>query len=115
MADQNPLQIHSNQRVSFAGKTGSGKTFLAQYLLRGFKRLIVIDPKMVLGTPKWNLQEPDNKLLKALKKGEPARLRFFNPPAINKDGEPIWDSIFELAWEVADVTVYIDEMYSVAL
>jgi hypothetical protein len=109
------LQILSSQRVSFAGKTGSGKTFLAQYLLRGFKRLVVIDPKMSLGTPKWNLDVPDRKVIKALEKGEPGRIRYWIPPEISKSGEPVWDSIFEWVWTLGDVAVYIDEMYSVAL
>lgn len=110
-SDQETLKIHGNQRVAFAGKTGSGKTFLAQYLLRSFSRLLVVDPKMSLGIPKWNLLEPERKIVKELEKGGSGRLRFYDPPAVNKDGEPVWDSIFELAWQLGDVTVYIDEMY----
>ncbi len=109
------LKISSADRIAFAGKTGSGKTFLAQYLLRTFKRLIVIDPKMVLGIPKWNLEDLDAKNLKALRKGEGARIRVYNPPAVDKDGYPVWDAIFELAWDLGNLTVYIDEMYSVAI
>lgn len=107
------MRITSSQRVAFAGKTGSGKTFLARYLTRSFKRLIVVDPKMVLGIPQWGLEPLSAKNLKELRKGEGARVRVWEPPTVDKDGFPIWDAIFELAWELGNITVYIDEMYSV--
>lgn len=112
---EKPLKLMSNDRVAFAGKTGSGKTFLARYLTRTFKRLIVVDPKMTLGIPNWNLQDLDAKGLKELRNGRGARVRFWNPPKVNANGEPVWDDIFELAWELGDITVYIDEMYAVCL
>lgn len=109
------LTIHSYQRVSFAGKTGSGKTFAAHYLLRPIRRLIVIDPKMMLvSDPSWRLEPPSREALKALRDGEYARIGYWQPPAIDNDGFPIWDSIFDLAMDIGDVVVYIDEMYSVA-
>lgn len=109
------LKITSSQRIAFAGKTGSGKTFLARYLLRPFRRLIVIDPKMVLGIPKWNLEPLDSKILKDLRAGEAGRVRIWEPPAYDKDGNPNWDAIFELVWELGNITLYIDEMYSVCV
>ena len=109
------LTIHSWQRVSFAGKTGSGKTYAANYLLKPIRRLIVIDPKMQLVSDrKWRLEPPTKDAWRALRKGEYARIGIANPPAIDQEGFPIWDSIFELAWEVQDIVIYIDEMYSVA-
>lgn len=107
------MKITSAQRLALAGKTGSGKTFLAQYLLRTFKRLIVVDPKMSLGIPKWNLEPLDSKNLKELRKGESARVRIWQPPAFDNSGFPVWDAVFELAWELGNICVYIDEMYSV--
>ena len=112
MAQAKIAEIQSNQRVDFAGKTGSGKTFLAQYLLRPMRRLVVIDPKRTLGTPKWRMELPTKDNLKKLRDGESARIRFFDPPTIDKDGYPNWDSVFELVWEVEDCVLYIDEMYS---
>lgn len=109
------LTIHSWQRVAFAGKTGSGKTYAANYLLKPIRRLIVIDPKMQLvADRKWRLEPPTNDAWRALRKGEYARIGISQPPAIDNEGFPIWDSIFELAWEVQDIVIYIDEMYSVA-
>jgi hypothetical protein len=107
------MKITSAQRVAFAGKTGSGKTFLARYLTRSFKRLIVIDPKNVLGIPNWNLDELDSKTLKSLRKGEAGRVRIWEPPAFDASGFPVWDSVFDFAWELGNITIYIDEMYSV--
>lgn len=112
MAD---LVIHSWQRVAFAGKTGSGKTYAARYLLKPIRRLLAIDPKMQLvGDPKWRLEPPTREAFAALRKGDYARVVIWQPPAIDNDGFPIWDEIFSLAWELGDVVVYIDEMYSVA-
>src|SRR5215471_2304087 len=113
--DRPDLVIHSWQRVAFTGKTGSGKSFAARYLLRPIRRLLAIDPKMQLVADRqWRLEAPSRESLNALKKGEYARIVYWQPPAIDSDGFPVWDSIFELAWELGDVVVYIDEMYSVA-
>lgn len=112
---QSDLVIHSFQRVAFTGKTGSGKSFAARYLLRPIRRLIAIDPKMQLVTDKqWRLEPPTREGLNALRKGEYARIVYWQPPSIDSDGFPVWDDIFEFAWDVQDVVVYIDEMYSVA-
>jgi len=109
------LVIHSWQRVAFTGKTGSGKTFAANYLLKPIRRLLVIDPKMQLVNDRsWRLEPPSREGIKALRDGEYARLVYWQPPAIDNEGFPIWDSVFEFAWDIGDVVVYIDEMYSVA-
>lgn len=109
------LVLHSFQRVAFTGKTGSGKTYAAHYLLRPIRRLIVIDPKAQLWNDRtWRLEPPERQAINALRNGEYARVVYFEPPAIDSDGFPVWDSIFEFAWELGDVCVYIDEMYSVA-
>jgi len=109
------LTIHSWQRVAFAGKTGSGKTYAARYLLQPIRRLICIDPKMQLvGDRSWRLEAPSRQAYKALSDGEYARIVIWQPPALDSDGFPVWDSVFEYAWSIGDVVVYIDEMYSVA-
>lgn len=109
------LTIHSWQRVALAGKTGSGKTYAARYLLRPIRRLIVIDPKMqLIGEKQWRLEPPSNDAFKALRQSEYARIAIWQPPALDGEGFPVWDSIFEYAWSIGDVVIYIDEMYSVA-
>lgn len=39
------MKIKSNQRVCFIGKTGSGKSYLANRLIRNFKKVLLYDPK----------------------------------------------------------------------
>lgn len=107
------FKIRSDNRVFFAGKTGSGKTFMAHALLKQLGRVIVIDPKISPAITKWNLMDQHDGF-QLLEKGERARVRVYEPPLIDKDGFPVWDPIFEFAWSIGDCTIYIDEMYSVA-
>jgi len=107
------FKIRSDNRVFFSGKTGSGKTFMAHYLLRQLGRVIVIDPKISPAITAWKFMD-QKEGFDLLAKGEKARVRVFEPPVIDKDGFPNWDSIFQFAWNLGDVTVYIDEMYSVS-
>lgn len=109
------LIIRGNQRVAFAGKTNSGKTFMARHLLHSFPRLIAIDPKNVLWKPGWRTDYWSDKGVSELKKGNPARIRISVPPTLDANDNPVWDDIFRVAWDIGDVTVYIDEMYSVCI
>src|SRR5207253_572989 len=112
MAD---ILIYSYQRAAFTGKTGSGKTFAARELLRPMRRLVVIDPKMqLIADRKWRLEAPSREAWKALREGGFARIAIWQPPAIDDDGFPNWDSIFNDIWEIQDVCLWIDEMYMVA-
>jgi hypothetical protein len=109
------ILINSYERAAFTGKTGSGKTYAARELLKPTRRLIVIDPKMqLIGDRKWRLEAPTREAVKALRDGEFARIAYWQPPAIDDDGFPVWDSIFNDAWEIQDVVIWIDEMYMVA-
>jgi hypothetical protein len=93
--------------VIITGKTGSGKTFLARYLLLPIKRLIVLDPKSLLGTPEWRLEDWSKAGYKRLLAGKQARLRVPYPD----DGD--WRPYLQAAWEAGDCTLYIDEVYGV--
>lgn len=57
MTSQIPkISITPGEHCMFAGMTGSGKTVLARWLLRGVNRLIVVDPKheyVAEGTPEY--------------------------------------------------------------
>lgn len=111
----NDILIYSYQRAAFTGKTGSGKTFAARELLAPMRRLIVIDPKMqLIPDKKWRLEAPTREAYKALRDGEFARIAHWQPPAVDDDGFPVWDSIFNDIWEIQDVVLWIDEMYMVA-
>lgn len=104
------LQIASNERVFLAGRTGSGKTFLARHLLAKSTRLVVLDPKGTLGrdmAPEWNLTDWSEKGAKLLERGEPCRLRVPAP----LDGN--WAPYLWAVYRAGGVTLYVDEMYGV--
>jgi hypothetical protein len=100
------ILIRPDQRVTYLGKTESGKTYLARHVLTNRERLIVLDPKGTLGKPEWNLETGDWGKRQLLR-GRKARIRV--PYPLNGDWRP-W---LDLAWKARDVTVYIDEVYGV--
>lgn len=88
------------------GRTGSGKTTLAQYLLSKFEYVVVFDPK---GLIRWK----DYAVVTKLKKLESEK----NPKIIYKPG--VWDinpDTFEAFWrwvyERKNTAAYCDEVYS---
>lgn len=104
------LSVKANDRTFIAGKTGSGKTFFARYLLQSAKRLVVLDPKGMLSReedPDWRLTDWSAAGEKALRGGKPCRLRVPYPQ--NGDWAPFVKAVFE----ARNVTLYIDEMYGV--
>ena len=105
------FKIKSNDRIIAVGRTGSGKSFLTKRFTRSLKRLIVIDPKgeMTAGDFRLEAESRDNR--HALIEGKPARILF--QPDVKEDSETTWQRALELAYDAADCTVYIDEMYLV--
>ena len=102
-------RIRSNERVAFIGKTGSGKTFAARYLLRGLRRVILLDPKGTNTPAKgWDVEPWSDKGYKRLRDGEACRLRV--PPPANNE----WGQYIERFLALRDATLYIDEMYAIA-
>lgn len=104
------IKLASNERVLIAGKTGSGKTFLAHYITRSIKRLVILDGKGTLGN--WGLEPWSGRAVRALLRGEPMRTRAI--PPIGVDMLAYWDEVIYTAYRAGNVLVYIDEMYSVA-
>lgn len=100
------VTVISNERAAFVGRTGSGKTFFAREILRPLSRVIVLDPKGTLTTPDWNLSD-SGEIVRRLRAGKSGRLRVPAP----FDGN--WEPWLALAWEIGNVTVYIDEVYGV--
>jgi DNA helicase HerA-like ATPase len=109
MPENRDILIRSNERMFLCGKTGSGKTFAAKYILKPFNRLVVLDVKDQLQD--WNLAPWDREARRLLKSGQPIRTRVVVP--IGKDPAEVWDGIFEDVLSSGNCHLYIDEMYGV--
>lgn len=102
------LSIKTNERIAFIGRTGSGKTFLAERLTAGLRRLVIIDPNEVL-TNRFLPHVPWEKGIKYLEEGREARLY------VSEDNPAAYERYFRHIYEqVRQVVVYIDEAYGVA-
>ncbi len=104
------LTIKAGERVLFAGKTGSGKTWLAERLLSSAPRLVVLDAKANLSS--WNLREPNDLDWHKFSRGKTGRFRIL-PPLTDKP-EAWYEELFERLYRIGDLTLYIDEAYAVA-
>lgn len=107
------VTIKHNERVFIAGKTGSGKTYLARRLLRPYRRLVVIDTKGTLGG--WGLEPWDRDARRKLRRGEPIRARVLfdlvDPTEAIRD---LFQDLYEIARDQAgSFVLYIDETYGV--
>lgn len=102
------VKIEANQRALFVGKTGSGKTYMAEYVTQDIARLICLDPKPSL--KKWDdletVTRTDHPSIRALLRGENRRIRV---PDIGK-GMPYWLEWLDLVWRMGHVTCYTDEI-----
>lgn len=103
------MKIRANDRVLLAGKTGSGKTWLAEHLLNRVDRLVVIDPKATLGH--WRLDEPSERDWRDFEDGEPGRFRIL-PPIVDDPGA-WYEDMFHSLYSIGNLIVYIDEAYAV--
>lgn len=102
------ISVKPDQRVLFVGKTGSGKTYLAEYMTQDIARLIALDPKPSLR--KWpdleTVTSINHASVRALRRGENRRIRVPDP----QGGMAGWIPWLKLLWELGNVTGYIDEI-----
>lgn len=103
------IKIKLDERVAYVGKTGSGKTTLARYILQGHTRLICFDPKGTLHRSKdWNLSKPnDLQVARDLRRGAHGRL------LLQEVDESRWNYWLDFIWDVRNVALYVDEVYLV--
>lgn len=109
MATRPIIKIRSNERIDLCGKTGSGKTYAAKYLLSRFDRLVILDVKGELDG--WNTVPWDREAKRLLRNGEPVRARVLVP--VGRSPEETWEDVFATILESGNCHLYIDEMYGV--
>jgi hypothetical protein len=94
------VKIKSGERVALFGKTQSGKTTLAKYLLLPLHRLVVIDLK--LGLAEWGLEDFATKHLRAIKNQDDYKIR------VTTKEESL--SVMSQLYESGNGTIFIDEI-----
>jgi hypothetical protein len=105
-------KIKQSEHVFICGRTGSGKTFLAETYLAGFPNVVVLDTK---GFVDWNLAgfppvyDSLSELVKNVKDGK----AIYRPNPFEMDME-FYDKFFEWVYERQNTIVYIDELMSIA-
>lgn len=90
------IKINVDERVTFVGATGSGKTYLAKHFLQHQNRCLVIDPKHTFRLNGYGTRRP---LF-----GDSFRV-IYRPD----DDAKLAKYIFSL-WSEGDVTIYCDEL-----
>ena len=106
------ITIEPNSRVFITGKTGSGKTYLAERVLADVPRLVVFDIKDNL-SKRMNL-EPGKKRenWRRFLRGYDIRLQVTAPVGINNEAD-FYHDWFRRVFVAGDCIVYIDELLGV--
>jgi hypothetical protein len=97
-----------NSRLFIAGATGSGKTFLAERVLKPVRRLVVIDTKNELSEG-MDLQPANKRSWNKFERGRDVRIQV-TPPIAKPDELIEWyDDIFKKIYVYRNCMLYIDE------
>lgn len=105
--------IKPNQHVFVAGRTGSGKTFLARKYLAGYRNVVVLDTK---GTTNWPEIPPDEITLVRNIKYLPAATTpkiIYRPVWEEMDGQ-YYNEFFRWCYRRRNTVVWVDEAMSVS-
>lgn len=106
------IVVKSNDRAAIVGATGSGKTFLAQYLTWNVKRFVVCDPKGTL-RGRWGLEEWSERTRDLLLDGKPVRVRIPAPVVVRSKEDPDWEPFLWDVYDAGNCLLYVDEVYGV--
>lgn len=113
---QNPIAyIKPNESVFIAGRTGSGKTFLAKTYLSSYPAVIALDTKEDL---EWReVPKDDLNIITRLADlpyaaGQP-RCKVIYRPALDEMKPEYWDEFFRYCYERKNCIVWIDEVMSI--
>lgn len=102
--------VEPNERVTLIGKTGCGKTTVAEALLNNQSGyVIVVDPKGMIEWPDWMIVEKPGQVSRALLKHKHI---VFKPPSSWSFSD--YDNFFKWVYDIRNVILYIDEVYAVA-
>lgn len=99
-----------NERVLFCGRTRSGKTTLAERMLRHYPFVVVLDTKGKIVWPGYERHE----FLQSLMQSEHTHLIY--APAWAEHPENSWESVekfFRWAYDRGNNIIYVDEVMSV--
>jgi hypothetical protein len=107
-----PIELPLDERIFAAGHTGTGKSYLARYVLGGAERLVVMDPKGSTEIRKWRLPEWGPEARDRLRYGDPLQAVVHAPAAADSEGKlEFWNEIYWECWNAGNVMVYTDEVY----
>lgn len=106
------MNIRSNDRVIFLGKTGSGKTYLAKKLIKQYKRVVVYDAKHELG--ELTTEDYITSNLSELKEiiQEHNFLTVYQPFDLDKES---FDGFCKTVFNRGNLTLFFDEISYISL
>ncbi len=105
--------IKPNEHVLIAGRTGSGKTYLARKYLAGYKNVAVLDTK---GTLRWP-EVPEEDLAVVTRISELSGIekpKIIYRPDWEEMEETFYNAFFEWVYRRQNTIVWVDEVMAVA-
>lgn len=112
MAEIKGFYISSDQHVFIAGKTGSGKTYLARKYLAGYLNVFVLDTK---GTLTWpEVPRDEVTIITHIKELPKVKtIKCIYKPAVEELEIEFYDQFFRFIYERGHTICWIDEVMSV--
>lgn len=107
MASIKDLRLRIGERGAIIGRTGTGKSVLAQSLIPGEGRLAIIDPKRMFNYPVDIFHS-----YKDILKRKPKRF-MYRPNEQEFDNIEAYDSVYKYIFDCGKFFVYTDEIVSV--